>query len=91
MCLYCYLWDYGESGSQILESNLGDINTINDNSSSSSLQDAEQSQSQRGFASTSATNDTNLKVWRIVYGESHVQIDILYVHCAHSCDTKLNT
>ena len=66
MCLYCYLWDYGEPGSQILESNLGNINTINNNSSSSSLQDAEQSQSQRGFASTSAANDTNLKVWRMV-------------------------
>ena len=60
-CLCCYLWDDGESRSQVLKSNLRNINTINNNSSSSSLQDAEQSQSQRGFASTSATNDTNLR------------------------------
>ena len=59
--LCCYLWDDGESRSQVMKSNLRNINTINNNSSSSSLQDAEQSQCQRGFSSTSATNDTNLK------------------------------
>ena len=55
-----YLGNYGESWAQMMESNVSNVNVINNNPSSSSLQNTEQSQSQWRLASPSATHNTDL-------------------------------
>ena len=55
-----YLRNNRESWTQILESDLSDINTINNNSSTSSLKDAKQRWGKRWLASSCATDNSNL-------------------------------
>lgn len=54
------LWDYTETGTQIMKTNCRDINVVYDNFPSIRFNQAEQSLDQSGFATSSASNNPNL-------------------------------
>ncbi len=55
-----HLWDDGKSAPEIMKPQCGDVNTIDDDSTLTSFNDAKQAVGQTGFACTSSTNNANL-------------------------------
>ncbi len=55
-----HLWDDGKSAPEIMKPQGGDVNTINDDSTFTSFNNAKQTVGQTGFSCTSSTNNANL-------------------------------
>lgn len=55
-----HLWNDGESTPEIMKPQGGDVNTVNDDSTFTSFNDAKQTVGQTRFACTSSTNNANL-------------------------------
>lgn len=55
-----HLWNDGQSTPEIMKPQGGDINTVNDDPTFTSFNDAKQTVGQTRFACTSSTNNANL-------------------------------
>jgi len=55
-----YLWQYGNTRSQLVQAKICYVNAVNDNLSGSTFNDTKQSKSQRTLSSASSSNNANL-------------------------------
>lgn len=59
---FSYLRDNGDLWSQVMQTNLGDVDSINDDASPSSFYDPKQRKGQGGFTCPCSTHNTNLSI-----------------------------
>lgn len=58
---WCYLWNYGDPGPQVMKPYFGNIDSVNVNVPLGSLQDPENSKGQRRFSGSSPAHNPNLE------------------------------
>lgn len=59
--LFTDLWDDGDSGPEVMEAQLSDVQPINEDVAFSSLDDPEQAESEGGFSCSSSPHNSHLQ------------------------------
>lgn len=67
----------GDSGSEVMEANISDVDSINNNSSLSCFKYPENSQSERGLSCSRSPNDTHLRKPKMDISQSSFFIFLL--------------